>query len=436
MDALKDRVGAFTEGILLMSSPVILAVALKKVDLNSEGNPAVRRSISPLAAGSLCISLIAFLLLVITSLLAPSLQQTRSGHLIEHVFRISKLLVHACAVLQMVLAFMVLLLITMKLMPFLVLPLVLGVFLAFCCYLSVRRSPPEQSERNHRDRERKLEPSLEFSATVTSLLFLALEGLALEGQASIGQGLDHRFVPAIGLTFVACLVAMIVMLLATVPPYYYYHGNGTNNQAISDHQFQEMCTVLHGLCLVLTVFLTAVVLVITFELEKEKGITAIVPCLILLLWYLLCLCDPHGTEAEMGEVKPASLELTKVTFTGFLAVSLPSIRDGSLGRNTHAFVLITSMAVLSGILWRLLTHFKQRAAVWTAKAACLCTHVFVAAAAIPFMFMAIHALYDAGDECHVPCSSSTPSTQLNLFVACFVGKARETSSYTLSSVNC
>ncbi|XP_062198314.1 uncharacterized protein LOC133901034 [Phragmites australis] len=425
MDSLKDRVRTFTEGILIMACPVLVAVALKKVDLKSEGNATVRGSISPVAAISLFLSLFTFVLLGIASILKGLLPH-RFPYQLELVFRFSKLLVHACAVLQMLLAYMIFLLITMRFKPFLVVLVVFGLFLLYCCYLSVIKSQ-ERIDGGHGpcDCYKKLEPSLDFSAALTSLLFLALEGLALEGQTAVGKDLDPRLLVPLGFTFFFCVVAVAIMLLAAVPPVD-YNGNGC----------MQMCTLLHVLCGALTLFFAVVVLTITFELEKEKGITAVaVPCVGLFLFYLGCLCVREGNELDGNEVKLASLELTKVTFTGFLAISLPSIRNSSLSSYTSAFILITAMAVISGLLWRFMTHFKKKAAVWTAKVACLSTHGFVAAAAIAFMLIAMHALSDAEDECHIPCSSSS-SAQLQLFVTCFIKKARERSSYALSSVNC
>ncbi|CAO2202901.1 unnamed protein product [Urochloa humidicola] len=424
MDPLKDRVGAFTEGLLIMSSPVLVAVALKKVDLMSEGNAAVRGSVSPLAAISLFLSSLAFILLGIGTELKAWLPEIFSFPS-ELVFRFSKLLVHLCAIAQMLLAYMILLLIAMSSEAFLALLVVFGPFLLYCCYLSVIKSQ-ERSERDSIKYDKKLEPSLDFAAAVTSLLFLGLEGLALEGQTGVGKDLDPRLLAPIQLAFVFCVIASAVMLLAAVPPINY-----------SEQQCNIMCAVLHVLCGALTLFFTAVVLTVVFVLEKENGIpVAIIPCLCLFLSYNLCLCIPGGNDPmDSNDVTPASLEMTKVTFAGFLAITLPSFRDGSLSRYHHAFVISTAMSVLFGLAWRFLTHFRQRAAVWTAKVACLFTYGCLAAAVIPLMLMAMQALAGANDECHIPCNPS-PSAQLQLFIDCFKQRAIETTSYTLSSVNC
>jgi len=413
-------VGAFTEGILIMACPVLAAVALKKVDLRSQGDAAVRGSVSPLASVCLLLCSLAFVVLDMASALRAWLPH-------QLMFRVSKLLVHLCAIFQMLLAYMILLLIAMKFEASVVVLVVFGPFIVYCCYLSVVRSE-EQSERAAVECDKNLEPSLEFSAAVTSLLFLGLEGLALEGQtAGVGRDLDPRLVAPLGLTFVFCVMASAVMLLAAVPPIDY-------NEA---EQCSNMCAFLHASCGVLTLLFTAVVLTIVFLLYRENGVAAaVVPCLGLFLLYAICLCVPGGKEPVDDDqvTPPASLEMTKVTFTAFLAISLPSFR-GSLSGYTHAFIICTAMSVLFGLSWRFLTHFKQRAAVWTAKVACVLTYGCLGAAAFPFVFMAMQALADADEECHIPCNPG-PSAQLQLFIACFNKRARETTSYALSSVNC
>ncbi|WVZ71197.1 hypothetical protein U9M48_019812 [Paspalum notatum var. saurae] len=427
MDPLKDRIGPFTEGILIMSCPVLLAVALKKVDLKSEGNSAVRSSISPLAAVSLLLCSLAFVFLSIANALKDWLPHPPWW---KFVFRSCKVLVHVCAILQMVLAYMILLLIAMRFEAFLALLVVFGPFTLVCCYVSVVKSEEDSGRVDDKD-DKKLEPSLEFSTAVTSLLFLGLEGLALEGQTGVGQDLNPHLLAPLGLTFFFCVISSAVMLVAAVPPIVDYKKD-----------CERACKVLHVLCGFLTLFFAGVVLTIVFILEKEDGVTvAVVPCLILFLFWVGCLCVKDSNEPVGDkEVKPpASMEMTKVTFAGFLAISLPSFSDGSISTYTHTFIISTAMAVLFGLAWRFLSHFKQRAAVWTAKVACVFTYVCLVVAAVPFMMMAMQALADADDDdqCHVPCTNnSTASAQLLLFIKCFSQRARQTSSYALSSVNC
>ncbi|CAD6231427.1 unnamed protein product [Miscanthus lutarioriparius] len=213
-----------------MACPVLAAVALKKVDLRSQGDAAVRGSVSPFSAVCLLLCSLAFVVLDMASALRAWLPH-------QLMFRVSKFLVHLCAIFQMLLAYMILLLIAMKFEASMVVLVVFGPFIVYCCYLSVVRSE-EQSERAADECDKNLEPSLEFSAAVTSLLFLGLEGLALEGQtAGVGRDLDPRLVVPLCLTFVFCVMASAVMLLAAVPPIDY-------NEA---EQCRNMCKFLHFL---------------------------------------------------------------------------------------------------------------------------------------------------------------------------------------------
>jgi hypothetical protein len=109
---------------------------------------------------------------------------------------------------------------------------------------------------------------------------------------------------------------------------------------------------------------------------------------------------------------PASLELTRVAFTGFLAVSITAISNTSPSRLTVCFLLFVAAAIVSGILWRLLTQSQirsglpyaaspaqitspaQQAALRaqlvasSANLASFCTHFCIVIATILFLAMA------------------------------------------------
>jgi hypothetical protein len=73
MGTMRKRVQAFTEGVVLMVCPVLLAVSLKKADLKSNGNGSlVGGGISPLAAITLEAGLLAILFLGINDSLPAS----------------------------------------------------------------------------------------------------------------------------------------------------------------------------------------------------------------------------------------------------------------------------------------------------------------------------------------------------------------------------
>lgn len=210
-DAMKKRVRAFTEGVVMMVCPVLLAVALKKVDMKSEGNGFVRGSISPLAALTLEAGLLPFLCLCLC------LSNLLTDGLSVLLFRASKLLVHLCALLLMALAYGILLLISMKNRPYLTVLVLLVPFTLWRCYWSVRNSQ-DQDAMVYQGCDGRLEISVDFSAAVTTLLFLGLEGLALEGQNSAHQGLERVLAASLGFTFVTCALGAFIMLLGTVPP--------------------------------------------------------------------------------------------------------------------------------------------------------------------------------------------------------------------------
>lgn len=96
--------------------------------------------------------------------------------------------------------------------------------------------------------------------------------------------------------------------------------------------------------------------------------------------------------------KPASLELTKVTFAGFLAVSIPVIGNGSLSTSADLFLTCAASAVASGLVWRFLTHdnvslIPQRAVERAAHVASFCAHLLIVIATVPFTIMAANALH-------------------------------------------
>lgn len=394
-----------------MACPVLLAVVLNKVDVKSKGNGLARR-ISPIAASSLWLCLLPFLFLNMSAVLAGLLERFSDG-----LFRVSKVLVHFCAIVQMILAYLILLLITMEAKLFFVFLVPFIMFILWRCYWCSQNDKDHDQRVYNRNCHIKLEDSLDFSATVTAMLFLALEGMALEGQASIGQqvGLNSRSATALYLGFATCVMAAVIMLLGAIPPLI----------EDDDRQRTNMCSFFDALCLVLAAFVTLVVFtIVVMALPEEVAATVVaVPWLVMLLVYAIYWCrhelnpqnppQPNQTETQpdsdtkpnqtvldanvgVGELdKPASLELTKITFTGFLAVSITSLGNGSgypvRGHTTDAFIVLTAAAVIWGLLWRLLTHRNNLPKLpvdASAKIACFFTHLFVAAAVIPFVLMA------------------------------------------------
>lgn len=397
-----------------MACPVLLAVATKKVDLSSEGNTGDQKSIVPLAAVSLLLCPFAFFPLGFAILRrsiaqgqapaapAPGQQLTLSLCIL---LGWTKSLVHVSAILQMVLACKIFLLITMRLGVVLWTSLIaacviVGVLWIWSVIIRIayyRRGEAWEAADGcwwHK----KLELLLDLSAAVTSLLFLGLEGLALEGQTSgLGKDLIPSLRTPVGITFGCCVGASTVMAVATVPPM------DRSGDAANDNRSRLLRTVIDFFCALLAMGLTLVVTMILVHLVlKNKRAAAVIegtvaaafPWFILFLIYVYCVLFLPGATGNLnnGQLKPASLEMTKVTFTAFLAISLPSFRGYHLSDSTGAFIVIAAMSVIFGIGWRLFSHFEQKAALWTSKAAFLCTNTWLAAAAIALLVMAKQAL--------------------------------------------
>lgn len=334
----------------------------------------------------------------------------------------------------MLMAFMIFLLIGMRFKVYMTLLIIAILFLCQLLYMSMKSEEDISRNHNNNSWDKKLAPSLDFSAAVTSLLFLGLEGLALEGQIGVGKDLNSGLLGVLPLTYCICVVASTVMFLAAVPPIDYE----------DETSCERLYNTLHFLCGLLTIFIVILVLAIAYLLEKEAGVLVpSVPILCLLLFYAVLVCDVNNQQPAVDDPadrhKPAPLELAKVTFTVFLAVSLPSFGDDQISRSTHVFIVSTAMSVLFGLAWRLLTHFNQKAAFKTAAVACVATHGCLAVAVISLASMGMQALAEASDEeCHFACNSTQSNQlQLHLFATCFTEKANKAAnSYTLSSVRC
>uniref|UniRef100_A0A0D9Y811 Uncharacterized protein n=1 Tax=Oryza glumipatula TaxID=40148 RepID=A0A0D9Y811_9ORYZ len=390
MGTMRKRVQAFTEGVVLMVCPVLLAVSLKKADLKSNGNGSlVGGGISLLAAITLEAGLLAVLFLGINDSLPAS-----HGLLL----RASKLLVHLCALLLMALAFVILLLIDMDRHMYCLAGLVLAPlvpFTLFRCHRSARDGGDDHAA-GVGDATAALEDSVNFSVAVTTLLFLGLEGLALEGQSSAAcSGMERLFTASLGVTYLTCALGVFVMLVGTVP-------DPDPAMASTDDQGDrsaKVCYVAELLNVTLSVAFAVVVVLITAAPLREQAWLVFVPLILSLVTWMYRAIVGDGVE----EIKPAaSLELTKVTFTGFLAVAVPTFGITPVGISTRGFVALSAAAVMSDLGWRLLMTGRmdrnvQRmtpspAMVSVANVASLCAHLCVAAAVLPFATLAVNAV--------------------------------------------
>ncbi|CAL4992150.1 unnamed protein product [Urochloa decumbens] len=374
--ALKNIFRLFMEGIMIMVCPVLLAMV---VNQKTEGHELVNGITSSVAALTLEAGILPFV--VLSVLPGP-------GCAARYLYGASKWFLHLSALLLVVLAVILLLIISMSMdkpvYMFVLMAFLAVVLTTWWCMLSVQNSPGIDST-TYNGHEAMLENLTDFSAAVTSILFLGLEWLALGGQSSgytaAAHGLDRRLLAAsLGVGFFTCVLGVSVMLQGTVPSVTSDGNKGTANVEAAN--------------IVLAIFTGATVILITSAAVKEMGWCVIAPALVAFLtWAYLKIFDgAAGREEEVA--KPASLALTKVTFTGFFAVSVLSIGNSSLSTCTKAFIMLTSAAVISGIGWRLLTHrtSSSRAVIVAANTASLCAHVCVALVVFPFVAMAVNGL--------------------------------------------
>uniref|UniRef100_A0A0E0JI63 Uncharacterized protein n=1 Tax=Oryza punctata TaxID=4537 RepID=A0A0E0JI63_ORYPU len=394
-----NRSRAFAEAVVIMVCPVLLAVALKKVDLKrQEHGRAVPIFMLVMAAFTLASGTVPFL--------ALSFSKRFSDH---HKWRLPAkattwLAPSSCACLVSLACWIIHLILSARwAYAFPAIGGVFGLCIVFrsVSYCRARGDPAnlihpgdvlpttdELSDRKRREAlqkamEGKLDESLEFMAGVTALLFLGLEGLALEGQINGGQ---RRLAAPMGLCFFACLLGVFFMLLQTIPP---RPPSATDTSCRAN-----IVRNLPAICgLFMACAIAGVMLSILIVLVKLLALMLLSPLFLILLVHAFDLAFPGGSSSGgEGDVKPASLELSKVAFTGFLTVSVsarPTSR-GSLSTSTEWFLIFAASAIVSAFAWRLLTHAKVERST---NVASFCTHLCIVLATVPFTVMAGQALH-------------------------------------------
>lgn len=380
LDGFKKRVQIFIEATVKMVCPVFLAVSVSLTTLDTESmehRQVVRDIISPLAGSTLESSILSLLLI--------SFAKSFTGKLFGlYIFSI-----HLCGVLLMVLAFLPLFLISNEKLNLLGFLVPVGVFTVTLAYNTVREGHKKHAEVYEKSGD-ELEKSVDFSAAVTFLLFVGLVGLMLGGQYKTIHGNVVEYKQALGfsvvMSFLACIGGMALMLVGMVPPVL----NGRND---------GFCDIINVLNNVLGGVLAAIVLAITLGTLRSPVAASFaftLSGLPFMAWGLDCfgvsLVNREGTE----QVKPASLDLTKVAFTGFLAIAVHTLSKGpgSIDGCAFWFIFLTAIAVNNGLGWRLCTHQENPSAPrFTAVyIASTWTRLFIAAAVIPFALMAFKAL--------------------------------------------
>ncbi|GJN05309.1 hypothetical protein PR202_ga22928 [Eleusine coracana subsp. coracana] len=202
-----------------------------------------------------------------------------------------------------------------------------------------------------------LENSVDFLAGITALLFVGLEGLALEGQISRDRPTQDHLTKPMGASFFACVFGILFMVLETAPP------------LITDHEVVKLTKLFDVL---MTCAISLVIFFITDALSKIPALLVFAPTFLILMVLafhhtftnnapapppLPTVTNNPPTPASSPAVtnndtngesnKPASLELMKVIFTGFLAVSITSISKDSHNKGTHWFILLAAAAIVS-----------------------------------------------------------------------------------------
>uniref|UniRef100_A0ACD5YIU2 Uncharacterized protein n=1 Tax=Avena sativa TaxID=4498 RepID=A0ACD5YIU2_AVESA len=246
-----------------------------------------------------------------------------------------------------------------------------------------------------------VDKSHEFLSGVTGILFLGLEGMALEGLLStyyLGKE-QNALELHMTITFCLCAAGVTLMFLQMVPP----RTAALMNVVV----YVTDVTMAFGIWALLTTIMQTL-------RAKYVFLFWFFPFMIFLhLVYRVALQTRENTAGEdsqgEAEPKPAPMGLTKVTFTGFLAVSVRAISGGSPGDYTISFLVFAAAAIASGVSWRLLTHKHNKdrvggeaAADEAANVASFCTHFCVAIATVLFAVMAwkaVSAQEDIGAAC-------------------------------------
>ncbi|BAS72000.1 Os01g0346250 [Oryza sativa Japonica Group] len=378
-DALMNRSRAFAEAVVIMVCPVLLAVALKKVDLKSqERSRAVPIFMLVMAALTLAFGTVPFL--------ALSLSKRFSDHRWRLPAKATTWLApSSCACLVGLACWIIHLILSARwayAFP------AMGTVFGLCIVIhSVRYCRAGGDLANLKAMEGKLDESLEFLAGVTALLFLGLEGLALEGQINGGQG---RLAAPMGLCFFACLFGACFVLVQTIPPSPPPSATDTSLRANIVRNLPAICGMFMACAIAVVMFSIMVVLV------KLLALMLLSPLFLILLVHAFDLVFPGGGGGGGGGeddvVKPASLELSKVAFTGFLtvAISARTTSRGPLSTSTQWFLIFAASAIVSGFAWRLLTQAKVGK---SANVASFCTHLCIVLATVPFTVMAGQALH-------------------------------------------
>lgn len=365
-DELQKRSGGFAEGMVVMVCPVLVAIALDKVDLKVFGHHAFFAMLT-MAAITLIIGICPFLVCWFseTSVPVTAILATLSS---------CSLLILACFIAQLVVPKITLV----------IFGVVFGFLVLIRAVLYYRRG---NFVRYPRDKklDKILNESHEFLTGVTGVLFLGLEGLALEGH---DDPMFQKGGAVAVASFILCAAGVCMMYLEMTPPTHFKEKGEIVRLTLTLDSFMAGGTF-------------TLLLVVMFKLMGAPALVLFLPPVLIIgeLVYRVVMTetvtvnDPQDVQVS----EPASLELTKVTFTGFLAVSITAIRNTSPSKLTGCFLLFAAAAIVFGFSWRLLSQDHIRSSLHgvprhhfasSANLASLGTHVCIVLATFLLLVMA------------------------------------------------
>ncbi|XBI23418.1 hypothetical protein VPH35_051978 [Triticum aestivum] len=386
MAELLNRSRGLAEGVVVMICPVLLALALNLVDLNGEvyghGVPiplitmagfTLITGICPLLA---CCFFERFLGLGVSPIPVTTSLATLSS---------CCLVVLACLIAQFIISKSI----------FVTVGVICGILVlvrTVCYYVHDTRN--DDGREYTTDMHSVLDESHEFLTSVTGILFLGFEGLALNGHGQTGRKGEEL----VGyISFIVCTFGVCLMFLEmTPPPCFAVHRHGSQEER-SEGEQQIVCLTLVLDC-IMAVGIFVLLLVVMLKLTPlEFALWVLLPPAVS-FGQLPVLVALKGNTQDEQESRPASLELTKATFTGFLAVSVSAISNASPSKLTRFFLLLSSMAIGFGLSWRLLSQINIRSGLAgcvssahvasAAKLASFCAHLCIVIATVLFVVMA------------------------------------------------
>ncbi|CAO2202907.1 unnamed protein product [Urochloa humidicola] len=486
---LNKRIRAFTGAFVVMISPILLGIVLKKVNLAGAGKYQGIRMLEVfvdfiqgwfphLAAATFQIGLLPFLCIMISEPCASYISpRVLAASKVLVLFSTISLMILGCGILLLIHkeAWLVLSLCSIMVIIVIVENITIW-FLHRDCLINIGGTKPDADEYHS-----KLEHLLDLSAGITVMMFLVLECVVLEGllrnksQGQAGILPDMPLAPApseypaakgqetflggtLLISFVFGMVGAFLMNVWTTP-----HVRTSNNVVLTTEFMMGICSIVQALPVAVVVILITLD-VLPHAWKVAVWLPVLPPFIVLLLLFARTKSERKEGEGKTGgaggeggaaaaagdgsvthsalsdsdkakqpkmsedhkqsvakkaaagkgpaatgsapsasdkahqpeeseDQKPVPLELTKVAFTGFLAVAVPSVTNPSVGKPSIFFVLCTAAAVLLGLLWRLLTHVaKPTAAVLkAANHASFFAHTFMSLAGVAFWVMAVNA---------------------------------------------